>query len=195
MAVAYGVQIGLSDIYYATLTSDDATSAVYGTPVKIAGAIQANINPNASNETLFADDGPMETASSLGQIALELIAADLPQEVQAVLLGHSTDPLTGIMTRKSTDVPPWVAIGFKSMKSNGHYRYVWLVKGKFSAPEQKHQTKGDKISFQSPTIAGSFVKRDHDDIWQLTADEDATGYVATTGTNWFTAATINNPAV
>jgi phi13 family phage major tail protein len=157
--------------------------------------MQANINPNASNEALFADDGPMDTAASLGLIALELMAADLPLEVQAVLLGHTLDANTGIMSRKAGDVPPWVALGFKSLKSNGAYRFVWMTKGKFSVPEQKHETKGDKVTFQAPTINGSFVKRTFDDLWQLTADEDAQGYVAATGTNWFTAATINNPVV
>jgi len=182
-----GVTIGLRDVHYALLTAD-ATGVggiVYSLPAKIAGAITADINPNASNETLFADDGPMETASSLGQISLDLTVADLPLEVQAALLGHSI--VAGVLLRKSSDIPPWVAIGFKSLKSNGNYRYVWLVKGKFSTPEQKGATKGDKIAFQTPSIKGNFVKRDGDDLWQKTTDEDAVGFVEATATSWFTA--------
>jgi phi13 family phage major tail protein len=185
-----GVLIGLKDLYYALLTSDEVGSITYATPVRIAGAVTADINPNASNETLFADDGPMETASTLGQIGLDLVAADVPLDIQAVLLGHSF--LNGVMLRKGADVPPWVAIGFKSLKSNGKYRFVWLVKGKFVTPEQKHATKGDKVAFQNPTLKGNFVKRDGDDVWQKTADEDSTDYVTSIGTNWFTA--VEGPA-
>jgi phi13 family phage major tail protein len=179
-------QIGLKDLYYSVMTTDPiGGTATYNTPVRIAGAISANINPNPSMETLFADDGPMEVATALGQIELELNVADLPFEVQAALLGHTVS--AGVMLRKGSDIPPWVALGFKSLKSNGKYRYVWLTKGKFMVPELNHQTKQDGIEFQTPTINGSFVKRDSDDVWIRQADEDGSGYVASTGTNWFTS--------
>lgn len=184
MKMAKGVMIGLSDVYYALLTDDPASgSATYGAPVKIAGAITAKINPNASTETLFADNGPYETASTIGKIELELNVADLTLDVQAALLGHTK--AGGILKRSSTDIPPWVAIGFKSLKSNGSYRYTWLAKGKFGAPEQANETKGDSVNFQTPTINGSFVKRDCDNEWERHADEDDGDYIASIGSNWF----------
>ncbi len=179
-----GVLIGLRDLHYALLTKDDSTGVTYSAPVKIAGATQANINPNSSTEVLFADDGPMETASALGMIELEMIAADFPLDVQAVLLGHTVGA-NGVLTRKSSDIPPWVAIGFKALKSNGAYRFVWLLKGKFNQPEQNHETRGDSVNFQTPTLNGAFVKRDKDDAWILQTDEDMTGYQESIGTGWF----------
>lgn len=178
-----GVIVGLRDLHYALLQQDDNSGVAYSAPVKITGAVQANINPNASVETLFADDGPMETAASTGQISLEMIAADFPLDVQAVLLGHTIE--NGRLKRKAGDVPPWVAIGFKSLKSNGKYRFVWLLKGKFQQPEQNHETKGDSINFQTPTLVGSFVKRDYDDEWIHQSDEDMATYVDSIGTGWF----------
>lgn len=177
--------IGLKDLYYALLTADTAGGATYGTPVKIAGAIQANVNPNASVETLFADDGPMEVAASLGNIEVEMQASDFTAEAQAALLGHTVQ--AGMIQKKSTDVPPYVAIGFKSLKSNGKYRFVWLLKGKCMPPELQHETKGDSVQFKTPTIKAQFVKRDYDDMWQKQIDEDHVDYVASVGTNWFTA--------
>lgn len=176
--------IGLRDLHYAIMTADTSSGATYQTPVKITGAIQANINPNPSVETLFADDGPMETAATLGQIELELVAADFPPEVQAALLGHTIDA-DGVLHRKSTDNPPWVAIGFRSLKSNGKYRYVWLLKGKFMVPEQNHETKGDSINFQTPTLRGVFVKREYDDEWMRQIDEDSPNANPTVINDWF----------
>lgn len=179
-----GVTIGLKNLHYAILDDDPETgSASYQLPVKIAGAIQANVNPNASMETLFADDGPYDTAASIGQIALELNVADLTLEVQAALLGHGMTG--GVLIRKGGDIPPWVAVGFASLKSNGKYRFTWLAKGKFAPPEQKNETKGEKVVFSTPTIAGSFVKRDCDDEWERHIDEDSIDYLASMGTNWF----------
>jgi phi13 family phage major tail protein len=179
-----GVIIGLSNLYYAFLIDDPITgTATYGTPKKLVGAINAKINPNASTETLFADDGPYETAATIGKIELELNVADLTLDVQADLLGHQK--VGGVLIRKASDIPPWVAIGFQSLKSNGHYRFTWLGKGKFSASEQANETKGDSVNFQTPTINGSFVKRDCDGEWERHADEDDEDYMAAIGTNWF----------
>lgn len=177
--------VGLKNLYYALLDTDPVGGTpTYQAPVRIVGAIKANINPNAASETLFADDGPMETATALGKIELELETADLPLDVQAVLLGHTR--AGGVLYRKAEDIPPWVAIGFKSMKSNGKYRFVWLVKGKFLVPELNHETKKEGITFQTPTIKGVFAKRDSDDVWIKQTDEDDADYTASIGANWFT---------
>lgn len=179
-----GVQIGLRDVYIALLIEDPLDGvAVYEAPERIAGAISANINPNSSSETLFADDGPYETASTIGGIGLELNLADLTLEHQAKVLGHKIEG--GILRRRSADIPPWLAVGFRSLKSNGKYRYTWLNKGKFSIPEQANETKADSINFQTPTISGAFVKRDSDDEWERHADEDSLDYVPAIGAGWF----------
>lgn len=180
-----GVLIGLRNVVYAKLTADPETGkATYDAVKNLKGAITANVNPNASNETLFADDGPYETASTIGQIGLELNVADLPLEVQADLFGHTIDS-EGILIRKSSDTPPWLAVGFKSLKSNGKYRYTWLAKGKFGLPEQNNQTKGDSVNFNTPTTSGSFVKRVCDDEWERHIDEDQDTFTQAVADNWF----------
>lgn len=186
-----GVRIGLRDVYYALLTTDDyATGVQYGTPVRIAGAITANINPNPSLETLFADDGPMEVAATLGNIELELNLANIPTAVRAALLGHTISD--GKLVKKSTDTAPWVALGFRALKSNGNYKYVWLVKGKFSPSAEDHATRGDTVEFQTPTINGSFVKRDFDDVYEINGDTDDVAFTSGMAAAWFTAATIGD---
>lgn len=177
--------IGLRDVHYAIATKDDATGTTYETPVRIAGAISANVNPNTASATLFADDGPYDSATTLGEIELELNMADIPPAVSAVMLGHAYN--NGLLVKKSTDVPPYLAIGYRSLKSNGAYRYTWLYKGKFTDGEQNNSTKGDDIEYQTPTLKGAFVKRAFDDAWQMEADSDDANVSGSTITNWFTA--------
>lgn len=152
-------RIGCDHLVYAQMTTEDTatTAPVYGDVKSAPGVISVNINPNASQETLFADDGPMETATTLGKIDVEINKAELTTENKADLLGHQVDTNGGIVYGDS-DVPPWVAIGFRTLKSNGNYRYVWLYKGKFTDPEDNNETKGDSINFQTDTISGQFVK-------------------------------------
>lgn len=180
------VQVGLKDVYYAIMNTDPAGGTpTYAAPVRMVGAITANINPNTNSETLYADDGPNEVATTLGAIGLELNVVDVDLDTQAALLGHTVTG--GVLKRLASDTPPWVAIGFRSLKSNGNYRYTWLAKGKFQLPEQNNETKGDQINFQTPTLNGSFVKRDSDDEWERHIDEDHVDYVAAMGSAWFTS--------
>lgn len=180
-----GVQVGLNSLYYAVLTSDTPLGATYNSPVAIAGAINAKISPKSNTETLYCDDGPDETVTSLGEIDVEFETKDIDLNTQAVLLGHSVTG--GVLVKKSTDTAPYVALGFKSKKSNGSYRYVWLYKGKFALQEQEYQTAEDKPKFQTPKIKGTFIKRTFDNAWQKIGDEDHPDWAVSTGINWFTA--------
>lgn len=152
-----GTRIGCDHLVYAPLTKDDGTTLTYGTPVALPNVMKININPNPSSETLFADDGPAETAATLGKIEVEIDKAALTLVEKAALLGHQKDA-NGVLMYGSNDSAPNVAIGFRTLKSNGTYRYVWLLKGKFMEPEDNNETKGDSISFQNDTIKGEFAK-------------------------------------
>lgn len=179
-------KVGLTNMVYAIMQEDSdiiGGTPSYGPITRITGAIMANIKSGGGVQTQFADDGPHNVATSMGEITLEIKLADLPLDVQAALLGST---MTGAINKDNAqDTPPWVAIGYKTLKANGGYRYYWLLKGKFAIPEDNSETKKDTLTFQEPTIVGSFVKRECDDDWRAMADEDSLNYVAAVGTNWF----------
>jgi phi13 family phage major tail protein len=179
------VRIGLKNLYYAILTKDDSTGVAYNVPVKIAGLISAKTSPASDTLTVYADDGPSEQVNQLGTIALDLETKDLPLEVQAALLGHTVSG--GMIIKKDTDIAPYVAIGYQSTKNNGKNRLMWLLKGKFSLPDDEDKTKEDKASAQTPKISGTFMRRDYDGQWQRVTDEDMASFIPSVGQNWFTS--------
>lgn len=194
-------RIGCDNLVYALMKTEDTDSAapVYDTVVTAPGVMSLNINPNGATSTLFADDGPMETASTIGNIEVEIQKNELTTKNKADLLGHTIDA-NGGLCYAADDVPPYVAIGFRTLKSNGKYRYVWLYKGKFNEPEDANETKGDSINFQADTITGQFTRLSYKAtvatgktkrLWKYEMDEDNTD--TTNGANsvvigkWFTA--------
>lgn len=183
--------IGFDKCYYSKITEGEDGNETYSTPVALPGAISLSITPNTNNNTLYADDGAYEDTTALGNIDVELGLADLAPEIQADILGHTMK--NGVLMRKSSDVQPYIALGGRSLKSNGKYRYFWLVKGKLNIPEQSRQTKGESIEYNTPSLSGSFIKRNLDNTWIMEADEDSKGLNATTITNWFTAVPITDP--
>jgi hypothetical protein len=104
------------------------------------------------------------------------------------------------LVTSSNDVPPWVAIGFRTLKSNGTYRYVWLYKGKFVDPEEKSETKGDSVNFQTDTIKGNFVVLSKaysiggksKKIYKFELDEEATGINRNVIKQWFSQVIMPN---
>lgn len=185
-----GVAIGLTNLHYAEMLTDDANAGTfsYDAPVRIAGAITANFSPNAANDTLFADDGPYESAYTLGAMTLELNVADLKPQHRAFLLGESYE--NGVVRSSADAIPPYVAIGMSVKKSNGADRLIWYLKGKFSPPDENNQTKSDSINWNTPTITGNFLKRDADNLWRIAVDSDDVSVSATVIANWFTSQSI-----
>lgn len=189
--MAKGVMVGLTNLHYAVMTDDKVAvnevpgETTYEASKRIPGAISANFSPNASNDTLFADDGPYDTASTLGAMTLELNVADIPAEDRAILLGATYDTETGVLKHSSEDIPPFVAVGMSIKKSNGADRLIWYLKGKFTAPDDNNQTKADSINWNTPTISGNFLKRESDNLWRVSVDTDDEKVQAATKNNWF----------
>lgn len=187
-------RIGVSNFHYAIMTTEDTltTPPAYDAVKSAPGIMSININPNASVDTLFADDGPFETATTIGQVEVEVQKNNLSTENKADLLGKTIDTKGGLIS-SSTDIPPWVAIGFRSLKSNGKYRYCWLYKGKFQDPEDNNETKGDSINWQSDTITGNFVRLVYEQTYKgrtiapykYEMDEDDEDIDTATITGWF----------
>lgn len=178
-----GKLIGLRDIHYALLTSDDESGVVYEDPKRLAEAVSAKLKPKVNTESLFADDRIIEQASSLENVEIELELADLTPEIQAEVLGQRMEK--GVVISSGDDIAPYLALGFRALKSNGKFRYVWLYKGKFELPEDEHQTKEGKVSFQKPKIKATFMERKYDSAWKGTADDNTDDF--TGGKDWFKA--------
>lgn len=188
------MRIGCDHLVYALMTTEDTAESAptYGEVKAAPGVMSININPNASLATAFYDDGPGETASTLGNIDVEIQKNVLTTQNKADLLGHSIDANGGI-AYADDDVPPFVAIGFRTLKSNGKYRYVWLYKGRFADPEDNNETKADSINFQSDTISGQFVKLSYQytingkqkRLWKYEIDADNPSASESVMDGWF----------
>jgi phi13 family phage major tail protein len=164
--------VGLKNLYYAPLLTDVAANgtitggATYETPKRIAGAIKVDINPTVNKNTLHADDGPFATAVSMSEISVSIDVADIPEEDEAALLGHTYDSTTGKIIYKTSDSPPDVALLAESEKHDGGIRCFKLLKGKFTDSQETMNTKNDNPEYTIRTLDGSFVGRTYDRAWK-----------------------------
>ena len=146
--------IGLDKLYYAPITEDANGDETYGTPAVLAKAISAELSVELNEAILYADDGAAEVVKEFKSGTLSLGIDDIGAEIASALSGATIDS-NGVVVSGSDDGGTPVADAFRARKSNGKYRYYWLYRVIFGIPATNLATKGDGISFNTPTIEGT----------------------------------------
>ncbi|MEX1122959.1 MAG: major tail protein [Balneolales bacterium] len=184
---------GLKNFYYAVLTDDAVEgTTTYSAPKRLGAAISLNETPTTSMNTLYAENGPAETASANGPTSAEVGVKDLSQEVRSDLLGQSINA-DGVLIQGREDKAPYVALGFQMTGESENDAFVWLYKGKFSRPTTAGTTKGESVEFSTPTISATFIGRDSDGKERASIIQDEANTVVTDA--WFTSVYEATPEV
>jgi phi13 family phage major tail protein len=183
--------IGLDRLYYAKITEDTNGDETYGAPQILAKAMTAELSVELIEAILYADDGASEIVKEFKSGALSLGVDDLASAVIQDLTGCKIDSNNVVVSRSEDGGSP-VAIGFRAKKANGKYRHFWLYRVIFSIPATSLATKGDSITFSSPTIEGTVFRRNKLDgenkhPWKAEVTEGDDGVAASIITNWFTS--------
>ena len=182
--------IGLDKLYYATITDDENGEEIYGTPTQLAKAISAELSVELAEATLYADDGAAEIVKEFKNGTISLGVDDIGSATAAALTGVTVDK-NNVVVSNSEDGGNPVAVGFRAKKSNGKYKYYWLYRVKFGIPSTNLATKGDSITFSTPTIEGTVLRRNKADIngkhpWKSEVTEGDKDVPASVISGWYT---------
>lgn len=182
--------IGLDMLHYAKITEDENGNESYGVPAKLAKAMSADLSVEMAEATLYADDGAAEIAKEFKSGKLTLGVDDIGAAAASDLTGATIDN-NGVIISASEDGGTPVAVGFRAKKSNGKYKYFWLYRVKFGIPATALATKGDNITFSTPTIEGTILRRNKVDTagkhpWKAEVTEGDTTVTPATITSWYT---------
>lgn len=181
--------IGLDSLYYAKITEDANGDETYSSPIKLAKAMTAELSVELAEATLFADDGASEIVKEFKSGTISLGIDDIGVTAAQDLTGAKIDNNHVVISTSNDSCEP-VAIGFRAKKSNGKYRYYWLYRVKFGIPGASLQTKGDSITFSTPTIEGTVMRRNKVDVlnnhpWKSEVNEDDSSVSSSTISGWF----------
>ena len=181
--------IGLDSLFYAKITEDTQGNETYETPQILAKAMTAELTVEPAESTLLADDGVCEVVKEFKSGTLTLGIDDIGSTTAGDLIGAKIDA-NGVVVSSAEDSAAPVAVGFRAKKANGKYRYFWLYRVKFGIPSTSLQTKGDSITFSTPTIEGTVMRRnklneDGKHPWKIEVTEGETGVTTDTILGWF----------
>lgn len=159
-----GVRIGCRDVVFAKLQSDNSEGVTYDTEIMSApGVVEIALTALVSSDNLGADDVALyEILNSVDGFDVSIVMASLGNDGRAFLLGNKIDD-NGVLIESSDDIAPYVAMGFKSARSDGSDDYIWLYKGQFAQSDATFRTKEKgQVNWQTPTVKASFAPRIND---------------------------------
>lgn len=136
---------GVDNLVYAEVTGDDNEQDggyVTGTvkPLSAVATI-AKSTANAS-EAHYYDNKALIVVNSEGADTFTLTVTPLDLATYADVLGKDFDQTTG-MLMDSERTPKYFALGYRTKGTDGHYRYVWRLKGSFGIPDETNETEND----------------------------------------------------
>ena len=174
--------IGLKNVVIAPLTADTEEGHAYGELQLLAGAIEASITPeNADPDVQYADDVEFDTLYHDPDLSFKTKMADIPLVIQEMIFGNQIDD-NGVLIRTASDKPGYFAVGFKSEKADGAYRYVWLYKVRAKPVTENYATReGSTVTRQTGEVDWKAIKRTHDGRYQAVADEGQNGFTPDKG--------------
>lgn len=182
-------QIGLKNLFAAEITEDADGNETYGSPFRLAKAINADMQVNSSNAVLYADDGADVDIKEFTDGTLTLGINDLENGVAARLLDAAVD-VNGVLVSTSEDQPKPVAVGFQSRSAKGGDRFFWLYRVTFAIPNAALNTKGNGVEFATPSIVGTISRRNKVDAngkhpWKAEVKGGDAGVSASVISGWF----------
>jgi phi13 family phage major tail protein len=191
--------VGLDQVHVALVTQDDAAAYVADVPEVFAPAIDASAEPESAQDIQYADDQPFDIMTSEGVTKITLSTTNIPISILAKYLGKVFDTVSGRMFDQAGQaVPPDAALSFRSMKSNGSYRYFQYLKGKFSVPKDEASTKAEKATPKPAQIMFTAMSTVHvfdlgdinKSVKRVVGDEDSANF---SGTSFFDA--VQTPVI
>ena len=175
-------KIGLNNLWYGILTEAQDGTPTYGGAKSFGKAVSCNVNVTNNDAKLFADDVLAESDTSFQSGTVELGVDDDRETTFAEVLGHEVSD-EGEVTRNANDVAPWVGLAriiVKMVNNVKLYKVEVLYKIKFSDPSQSDQTKGESVTFSTPTISGTIATLANGD-WStsitFSTKEDAIAFI------------------
>ena len=164
----------------------------YDAPISMGDAISVELNLTAAEGRLYAESRLAEYKKLITGGTASVGVKYITDAAQKLLFGMSenTRNVGANASQKSLkatakDIAKYVGMGFyapDAIDGTDKYTAVFVYKVLFGAPSYVYATKGDSITFQTPTTTGEFLADDSEDknimeIATLANENDAVAWI------------------
>jgi phi13 family phage major tail protein len=164
----------------------------YESPISMGDAMSVELNLTAAEGRLYAESRLAEYKKLITGGTASVGVKYITDAAQKLLFGMSENTRnvgtnTSQKSLKATakDIAKYVGMGFyapDAIDGTDKYTAVFVYKVLFGAPGYVYATKGDSITFQTPTTTGEFLADDSEDknimeTATLASESDAVAWI------------------
>ena len=143
----------------------------YGTPVSIGDAMNVQMSVTTAEGRLYAEGKLAEFMKQVTGGTISVGVKYIPDDAQKLLFGVAEKTRTVAekavksLVTSAKDTPNYVGFGFYAPEMRdgvASYLACFAHKVLFGQPSMNLQTKGESLTFQTPTTSGEFLPSDSD---------------------------------
>lgn len=140
----------------------------YSEAMFLGKLIQTTINPTISKVELYGDGTVAEADNTVSSAAVGLNTSTVPLASMPIIYGCTvTDNEDGTsdVSFKTEDNGQYVGYGFihqEQVDGVRTYNVTWLPKVQFSLPNETYNTKGQTITFNTPSLSATAYQQSVD---------------------------------
>jgi len=151
---------GIDNLFVARVTKDDDTGYTCDTPVRLSYIAEAAKSTDSNSEAHYYDNKSMIVINSESADTITLTIAPPSLEMLAFILGKSFDSTTGMFIDSERN-PDYFAIMYRTKGTDGKYRYVSRLKGRFSIPDEDNATEDDGTDTNNVQVVFTGIYTEH----------------------------------
>lgn len=146
------IKYGIRNCYYATRTESTTTAGtyIYGSPVKIPGAVSLSLAPEGEQNSFYADDTEYFRTDANNGYSGDFELAVIPDAFRQYALGETLDS-NNVLIEDSDAQGGEFALAFE-VQGDEQPILFWFYNCVVSRPNQDAQTKEASITPQTETI-------------------------------------------
>lgn len=152
---------GVDSLYLAKVLKDTAEEFTCDEPVHFAYVAEVGKTTDSSSEPHYYDNKPMIVVSSESDDKITIVIAPPELERLSAITGKSFDPETGMMVEGPSKNDYW-AIMYRTKGTDGAWRYVSRLKGRFGTPEESTKTEDDGTETTNTSVEFTGIYTTHE---------------------------------
>lgn len=144
------------------LTDDNELTGGYTTDdvFEVAGVAEISKTTETDSSTSYYNNVAAIVINSEGSDEITITASIPDLATYAKLLGKTIDTTTGAMIDGEA-TPKYFALGYRFKKTDGTYRYVWRLKGRFAIPDETSHTEDDSTDTNNMELVYTGISTTH----------------------------------
>lgn len=148
-------RIGMLHPVFSPITAESENDITYGAGVVLGRAVEGALNWQRADDQLYGDDAVAETDNSISGYTLDVTATEMTEDVEQVVLGTIKNDSDEY--EETNEPGPYGGAGYvQVLKRFGKliYRAIWYYKICFGIQSEQTQTKGQAVTWGTPTVHG-----------------------------------------